>query len=184
MTDLEPGDISKSGAQRPDSAGAWDSTAQRFRRLDHVAVAVRSTAEALEHFSSRLGFAVVHTDELDVPPVTLTYLDAGNTFIQLVSPRAECDLSRWLDAHGDGLHHVCFSVDDVAATVEALSRPGLERAPATTGRGRPAAFIADGSPHGFLIECTEFRAGERRCGSRRAREWARLGYEHESAFER
>jgi methylmalonyl-CoA/ethylmalonyl-CoA epimerase len=144
-------------AQPPELAVSGDANrATPFRRLDHVAVAVRNRAEALEHFGTRLGLTVVHTDELDNPPVTLTYLDAGNAFIQLVSPRAECDLSRWLDEHGEGLHHVCFAVDDVDATVEALSRPGLERPPSTTGRGKMAAFIADGSPHGFLIECTEF----------------------------
>jgi methylmalonyl-CoA/ethylmalonyl-CoA epimerase len=150
------------GAPSPEPTGS-DTAAfsTPFRRVDHIAVAVRDTTAALKHFTTRLGLTVVHTDELDSPPVTLTYLDAGNTFIQLVSPRAECDLLRWLDANGEGLHHVCFAVDDVGVTVESLSRPGVERPAAATGRGKVAAFIADGSPHGFLIECTEFKdAGE------------------------
>jgi methylmalonyl-CoA epimerase len=144
--------------QPPNDVG--DPGPTLLRRLDHIAVAVRDADDALKHFNGRLGLHVVHTETLESPPVTLTYLDAGNTYIQLVSPYAECDLARWLDAHGDGLHHVCFAVDDVDGAVEALSRPGLERAPASTGRGKRAAFVADGSPYGFILECTEFSASE------------------------
>jgi methylmalonyl-CoA/ethylmalonyl-CoA epimerase len=151
--------IGDSPSPQPDSEVGYRGHAT-LRRLDHIAVAVRDADDALEHFSGRLGLPVVHTETLESPPVTLTYLDAGNTYIQLVSPYAECDLARWLEAHGEGLHHVCFAVDDVDGAVEALSRPGLERAPASTGRGKRAAFVADGSPHGFILECMQFDSTE------------------------
>ena len=128
-----------------------------IRRLDHVAVVVRDTEAALEHFSGRLGLRVVHRDELDAPPVRLTYLDTGNAFIQLVEPLdPESELARWLGTHGEGLHHLCFGVDDVRAAVEELSD---EAGPRTLGqgRGRPSAFLGDGAPHGVVVECTEFR---------------------------
>jgi methylmalonyl-CoA/ethylmalonyl-CoA epimerase len=127
-----------------------------LRRLDHVAIAVFDREKALEHFVGRLGLSVIHTDELETPPLTLTYLDAGNAYIQLLSCRAECDLSRWLAEHGEGLHHLCFAVDDVAVAVEALSDSGAPRAPLGSGRGRTSGFVADGRPHGVLLECTEF----------------------------
>ena len=127
-----------------------------LRRLDHVAIAVLDTSVALEHFSGRLGLQVVHVDELETPPVTLTYLDAGNIYIQLLSPRADCELSRWLAEHGEGLHHLCFAVDDVPGAIDALSDDGAGRAELGSGRGRVAGFVSDGSPHGVLIECTAF----------------------------
>lgn len=130
-----------------------------LRRLDHVAIAVRDTDRALEYFEGTLGLEVVHVDELDEPPVTLTYLDAGNIFIQLVSPRRPCEIATWLDSHGEGLHHVCFAVDDVARTVELLSSPD-EPTQVGSGRGRVASFIRNGSPFGVLIECTEFREAD------------------------
>ena len=126
-----------------------------IRRLDHVAILVRDTEAALEHFSGRLGLRVVHRDELDSPAVRLTYLDAGNAFIQLVEPRdPESELGRSLEARGEGLHHVCFAVDDVPAAAAELSANG---APPTLGqgRGRQSAFV-DGAPHGVVVECTEF----------------------------
>ena len=122
-----------------------------LRRLDHVAIAVSDTGRALEHFSGRLGLpVVVHVDELDTPPVTLTYLDAGNIYIQLLSPRADCDLSRWLDEHGEGLHHLCFAVDDVPAAIDALSDDGAEPCGA---RERPRPRRADSSTTAAHTAC-------------------------------
>jgi methylmalonyl-CoA/ethylmalonyl-CoA epimerase len=128
----------------------------RLRRLDHVAVLVRDTDEALRFYSGRLGLAVASSEEIPSPHVRLTYLDAGNAYIQLVQPLAgDSPLTVWLDEHGEGLHHICFGVDDVAGAVRELSDPGAEVS-LGEGRGRVSSFItADGS-HGVRIECTEF----------------------------
>jgi methylmalonyl-CoA/ethylmalonyl-CoA epimerase len=136
-----------------------EATASLLRRLDHVAVAVRETEAAVGYFRDQLGLEVVHVDELDEPPVTLTYLDAGNLYIQLVAPRAPCEIATWLERHGEGLHHICFAVDEVAEAVAAFSTDG-DRPELGSGRGRAAAFVRNGSPFGVLIECTEFRPGD------------------------
>ena len=129
-----------------------------FRRLDHVGVAVRDTDKALHYFSRQLGLRVLHTEAVDVPPAVLTYLIAGDVLLQLIAPRGtNSDIATWLDEHGEGVHHLCFSVDDVAAAVQALSDPGATTA-LGQGRGRMSSFVQNGTPHGVLIECTEFRS--------------------------
>ena len=98
----------------------------RVRRVDHIAIAVSNTDEAIEQFSDRLGLAPVHTEVLAQPRVRLTYLDAGNIFIQLVEPLdGESGVFRFLASKGSGVHHVCFAVDDVvqAASPGTPSRP-------------------------------------------------------------
>ena len=128
-----------------------------LRRLDHVAIAVRATDEALEYFSGKLGLEVSHSEEIASPHVRLTYLDAGNTYIQLVEPLdSEAELSQWLAENGEGLHHICFAVDDVLATVRGLSLDGGSP-PTVTARGRMAAFVPGARMHGVVVECTEFR---------------------------
>jgi methylmalonyl-CoA/ethylmalonyl-CoA epimerase len=128
-----------------------------FRRLDHVGVAVRDTETALRYFSHQLGLPVLHTEAIDVPPAVLTYLDAGDVVLQLIAPvGSDSDIATWLDEHGEGVHHLCFSVDDVADAVQALSDPGAAT-PLGRGRGRVSGFVQNGIPHGVLIECTEFR---------------------------
>jgi methylmalonyl-CoA/ethylmalonyl-CoA epimerase len=128
-----------------------------LRRLDHVAVLVRSTEDALRYYEGRLGLPVHSTEEIDLPHVRLTYLDAGNAFLQLVEPLDPTSpLASWLDQHGEGLHHICFGVEDVATAVSALSDDGA--APALgSGRGRVSGFVSGGASHGVRIECTEFQ---------------------------
>lgn len=127
-----------------------------LRRLDHIAVLVRSTHDALRYYEERLGLRVHSTEEIESPPVRLTYLDVGNAFLQLVEPLDPASpLATWLDEHGEGLHHICFGVDDVATAVSTLSDDGV--APALgSGRGRRSGFVTTRESHGVRIECTEF----------------------------
>jgi methylmalonyl-CoA/ethylmalonyl-CoA epimerase len=128
-----------------------------IRRLDHVAVAVADTEIALRHFRDRLGLEVVAVDEPPEVPVRLTYLDLGNTWLQLVEPIDPAHpLNAWLAEHGDGLHHVCFGVDDVECELRRLGPPGVPVPPLGSGRGRPAGFTAGAPPHGMRIGCTTF----------------------------
>lgn len=126
------------------------------RRLDHVALVVRDTDEALRFYRDRLGLRVALSEELPAHQVRLTHLDAGNAYIQLVEPlELESPLHAWLEEHGEGLHHVCFGVDDVTEAVTHLSDNG---GPVTlgSGRGRVSGFVATSDSHGVSIECTEF----------------------------
>ena len=127
-----------------------------LRRLDHVAVVVRSTDEALRFYEGELGLRVYSSEVIDSPNVRLTYLDVGNAFLQLVEPLdPESALAVWLDEQGEGLHHICFGVDDVAGAVSALSDDG---SPVVlgTGRGRVSGFVTTSGGNGVRIECTEF----------------------------
>jgi methylmalonyl-CoA/ethylmalonyl-CoA epimerase len=125
----------------------------QVRRVDHVAVAVAETDSAVERFGERFGLHPAHAEVLTSPRVRLTYLDAGNMFIQLVEPLDnESAIARFLAEHGEGVHHVCFAVDDVAA---AATGDG-SAAELGTGRGRISAFPSGGPCCGMLVEYTEF----------------------------
>jgi methylmalonyl-CoA/ethylmalonyl-CoA epimerase len=129
-----------------------------LRRLDHVAVAVRDTEQALRHFRDRLGLEVALSEEIPVPPVRLTYLHAGNAYVQLVEPLDPgIELARFLDEQGEGLHHVCFGVDDPLEAAAALAPPAAPPPTRGSGRGRVSSFVPGPPPHGVRIECTEFR---------------------------
>jgi methylmalonyl-CoA/ethylmalonyl-CoA epimerase len=128
-----------------------------IRRLDHVALVVADTARALEYFSGSLGLQVAHAEELQSPRVRLTYLDAGNAFIQLVEPLdSESDPAQVLRSAGEGVHHLCFGVRNVADAVEALSDGDSSRLPLGQGRGRVSGFVGGPVRYGIRVECTEF----------------------------
>jgi hypothetical protein len=90
--------------------------------------------------------------------VRLTYLDAGNAFVQLVEPLdPDGELGRWLDQHGEGLHHVCFGTDDPVTAAGAVAAAGAPPPARGSGRGRVSSFVPGPPSHGVRVEFTEFR---------------------------
>jgi methylmalonyl-CoA/ethylmalonyl-CoA epimerase len=133
----------------------------RPQRLDHVGVVVADTATALAYFREHLGLPLVHEEELAEPHVRLTYLDAGNIFIQLVEPLDDASAAAaWLREHGDGVHHLCFAYPDAIEAAVALAE-GADPPVIASGRGRRSAFVAGPPPHGVRLECTDLEPGLR-----------------------
>ena len=121
-----------------------------IRRLDHVAVAVADTDVALAYFRDHLGLEVVAVDFPPEVPVKLTYLDLGNTYLQLVEPLdPDHALAAWLATHGEGLHHICFGVDDV----NAISGGSRRRICRCFRSGADGAARRGSSPAHFRMEC-------------------------------
>ncbi|MCC6791308.1 MAG: VOC family protein [Thermomicrobiales bacterium] len=123
--------------------------------IDHVALIVRDIDEALPFYTEQLGFRLI-SDELTTASggARLAYLDAGNIILQLVSPTgASGPIRDALDANGEGLHHICLTVDDIDQTLDRLA-PGVETPIAVGGRGRRTAFLPI-RPNGLVTELTE-----------------------------
>ena len=129
-----------------------------FNRLNHIAIVVRDTDEALEFYRDVLGLAVLFSEEISSGGVRLTHLDMGNLHLQLVEPMTEDHpLRDHLDKHGEGLHHLCFDTSDVAASLSALADRGLQAkslTPHDAPSGRKAGFIAAETTRGVIWEMT------------------------------
>lgn len=129
-----------------------------FGSVDHVAIVTRDADLAIEHFRDRYGLPVVHDEQLDDVGVRLVYLRAGNIYLQVVQPTTNPDISEFLASSGEGLHHICFRVDDIEATLAGLpDEAGVEVF--RGGRNRRACFLRD-APFGTRIELTEREEAE------------------------
>jgi methylmalonyl-CoA/ethylmalonyl-CoA epimerase len=128
-----------------------------FRNLDHIAILVRSTDEALKTWRDRLGLPVLFSEVVNDGTIRLTHLDLGNTQLQLVEPLTETHpLRAWLDQHGPGLHHLCLGVDDVESAHTALPSMGVATAAKSHQgtRGKKALFLNPESTMGVPLEIT------------------------------
>lgn len=128
------------------------------RELDHIAIVVRDTEEALGFYRDTLGLPLVLSEEIASGGVRLTHLDMGNVQLQLVEPLTDDHpLQAHLAQHGEGLHHLCFKVDDVPQTLAALPDYGLaarSQTPHDGPRGRAAGFVDPATTRGVLWEMT------------------------------
>lgn len=130
-----------------------------FRRLDHVAIVVRSTEEALGFYRDTLGLPVLLSEEIQSGKVRLTHLDMGNLHLQLVEPLTEDHpLTKHLNENGEGLHHLCFETENVESTLGGLPTRGLQPksdVPHDGPKGKKAGFIDPTTTRGVVWEMTD-----------------------------
>ncbi len=129
-----------------------------FKGLDHLAIAVADTEEALKIWRDRFGFPVLFSEKVNNDTSLLTHLDLGNTHLQLVEPLTpDHPLHEWLKRNGSGLHHICLTVDDVGAAFQETANMGLppgEAKPHQGTKGKRALFIDPTSTDGVRVELT------------------------------
>lgn len=129
-----------------------------LRGLDHLAIAVPDTEEALRLWRDRFGLPVVHQEKVNGSTILLTHLALGNTQLQLVEPLVpDHPLRDWLRANGPGLHHLCFAVEEVAAAAREAAGAGLpagEPQPHQGTQGKRALFLQRTATQNVLVEFT------------------------------
>jgi methylmalonyl-CoA/ethylmalonyl-CoA epimerase len=125
--------------------------------LDHVAIVVGDTEEALRLWRDTLGFPLLFSEVVNQGTVRLTHLDLGSTHLQLVEPlTADHPLKAWLDRNGTGLHHICLRVDNVGSAMSELHEQGVATAPAMHQGtwGKRAIFLDKSSTMDIQVEIT------------------------------
>lgn len=121
--------------------------------IHHIAILVRDVDSTLPFYVERLQLAVVGDEWLPQVGARLTYLAGGSTLIQLVQPTHPGPLQEHLERHGEGLHHICFAVDNLEATLHRVA-PDAVVAIQEAVNGRRTVFLPPG-PNGVRIELLE-----------------------------
>ena len=157
-------DPSAPGPSVPDAIG-------RLGRVHHVAVIVAALDRALVLWRDTLGLPVELVLPIEQDRVTIAFLTVGESKVELVMPTDDTTgVARFLANKGEGFHHVCFEVADLAETLLRLAADGIElidMAPRKGAEG-PVAFLHPKSCHGVLVELIEAPGGPA---------WSSLGYE-------
>src|SRR5262245_54002056 len=85
-----------------------------LKRIDHIAVAVENLEEALKFYEAVLGLPCLGIETVAEQGVRVAKLDTGNTHIELLEPLGpDTPVGKFLSQKGQGLHHLCFGVDDI-----------------------------------------------------------------------
>jgi methylmalonyl-CoA epimerase len=131
----------------------------RIGRVDHIAIAVRDSAQAVRLYTEVLGYRAQPASEVASEATRVTIIEAGETRIELVEPtEPDSAVGRFLEKRGEGIHHVCLEVPSLQMAVERLQTAGYELANATprVGHGgRKFIFIHPKAANGVLVELYE-----------------------------
>jgi methylmalonyl-CoA/ethylmalonyl-CoA epimerase len=76
--------------------------------------------------------------------------------VELLEPLADGFLSRFLERHGEGLHHITFKTDRIEEAIEAVRRNGYELVDVNLENPRwKEAFLRPSKAHGTLIQIAQ-----------------------------
>jgi methylmalonyl-CoA/ethylmalonyl-CoA epimerase len=139
-------------------------------RVHHVAVVVTSIDAALAVYRDLLGLPLETVMEIPSDRVRIAFLAVGESKVELVEPTDDTTgVARFLANKGEGFHHVCFEVANLAEELTRLGIAGVELIDSAPRKGAegPVAFLHPRSCHGVLVELIEAPGGPA---------WKALGY--------
>lgn len=137
----------------------------RFRppgRIHHVAIIVESLEDALPLYRDMLSLPLETIMDIPTDRVRIAFLGVGESKIELVQPTDDTTgVARFLANKGEGFHHVCFEVANLAEELTRLGIDGVELIDSAPRKGAegPVAFLHPRSCHGVLVELIEAAGG-------------------------
>jgi methylmalonyl-CoA/ethylmalonyl-CoA epimerase len=127
--------------------------------LDHVAVAVNSIKPALSLYRDALGGQYLMGGDAGGSWRWLQVRYPGGGKVELLEPTGEGFLSRFLERHGEGLHHVTFKTDDIRAAIAQVEARGFELVDVNIdGPHWKEAFVRPSKAHGTLVQIAQTSA--------------------------
>ena len=132
-------------------------TTRRGARIAHVGIAVRAIDEMLPFYRDLIGLDDHPLENSD--GARIAGLAAGPQLVELLEPLSpESPISKFLESRGPGIHHICFAVQDLDATLARCREKGIrliDDTPRVGAEGKRIAFLHPASTGGVLIELTE-----------------------------
>jgi len=128
-----------------------------FVRMDHVGIAVKNLDDAIHVYRDVLGFKLEGIHVLAERKVRVALVSlGGETQIELLEPLGEeSTIAKFIEGHGEGIHHFAVEVDDIEAFLAELKGKGvtlIDEKPKDGAEGKKIAFVHPKSTKGVLLE--------------------------------
>src|SRR5918911_1741187 len=134
-----------------------DTPAKRGTRIAHVGIAVSALDAILPFYRDVLGMPETPLDDAD--GARIAGLVAGESLVELLEPAdAASPIGKFVAKRGPGIHHICFAVDDLDATLERCRAVGIrliDETPRIGAEKKRIAFLHPSATGGVLVELTE-----------------------------
>lgn len=128
-------------------------------KIDHLGIAVRSINDSMSFYRDVLGLELATLETVEDQGARVAMLPVGEARIELLEPVSDDTvIGRFLGRRGEGLHHICYEVENLTALLERLRARGLrvlDGYPRKGAGGKMVAFIHPTSAGGVLVELSE-----------------------------
>ena len=131
----------------------------KINKIDHIGIAVRDLKMVGRLYSNAFGLKV--SDEINVPErkLRIAFTEISGVKLEfLMATDQESVVAKFIDKRGEGIHHICFEVDDIEKAISELKSKGVElvdQKPRLGVEGDKIVFLQPKSASGVLIELKE-----------------------------
>jgi methylmalonyl-CoA/ethylmalonyl-CoA epimerase len=130
----------------------------RPTRIAHIGIAVQALDQVLPFYRDLLGMPEVPLDDAD--GARIAGLEAGESLVELLEAGApDTPIGKFVAKRGPGIHHICFAVGDLDATLARCKAAGvrlIDDTPRIGAEGKRIAFLHPAATGGVLIELSEY----------------------------
>jgi methylmalonyl-CoA epimerase len=127
-------------------------------QIDHLGIAVKSLTAAKAIYE-KLGLNISPEEIVEQEKVRLVMVPVGDTRLELLESTSEdSTIAKYIAKRGEGLHHICMRVPDLAAVVERLKGEGVRLVSneiKVGAGGHRYVFVHPQSSSGVLLELVE-----------------------------
>jgi methylmalonyl-CoA/ethylmalonyl-CoA epimerase len=127
--------------------------------IDHVAIAVNDLEAGIAYYRDTYGAEVEHREVVERDGVEEALIRVADSYVQLLTPiRDDSTVAKFLATKGEGIHHIGYRTDDVAAVLQRVKDQGyrvIDEEPRPGSRGTTVAFIHPKTAFGTLIELVQ-----------------------------
>ncbi len=117
-----------------------------IKKIDHVGIVVRDVEQAAALYRDGLGLDYLRTENNEDFHCKIAFLQCGNVLIELIEPTGEGPSKQFLETRGEGIHHICYEVDDIQkALVHAKANLRTDYDAPKVGAGDSRVFFLDPS---------------------------------------
>jgi methylmalonyl-CoA/ethylmalonyl-CoA epimerase len=138
----------------------------KVKRIDHVAFCVPDGDAAAARFAELFGLVVVHDEHVVSQKVQAKFLVVGEgtvgegtgAEVEIIAPRGNETIERFLEKRGPGLHHLAIEVEGIEEALAWLKSRGVplvDETPRIGARGHKVAFLHPKATGGMLVELLE-----------------------------
>jgi len=129
-----------------------------IKRVDHVSIVVSNLDEGLKIYENLLGIKASHIETVADQGIKAAMIVVGDVEIELIEPISpDSAVAKFLEKKGEGVHHICFEVDDVDKELESLAARGVNLIDKQGRKGLAGkiAFLHPRSTKGVLVELAQ-----------------------------
>lgn len=131
----------------------------KLNKIEHIGIAVRNLKEVAKFYLDV--FNVKASEETDVPErkLKIACIEISGVKLELLMPTDQDSVvAKFIEKRGEGIHHICFEVEDIEKAVSELKNKGVElvdEKPRLGVEGKKIIFLQPKSTSGVLIELKE-----------------------------